>query len=56
MIATTLDTYNKSRQLGQNFDYMIRYALKNSVKNGYKPLTFDTLKLKNTALYDLFNS
>src|SRR4051812_25743386 len=33
----------KSRQLDQNFDYTVRYALKNSVKNGYRPLKFDTL-------------
>jgi hypothetical protein len=46
----------KSRQLDQNFDYTVRYALKYSAKNGHKPIKYDTLKLKNTALYDLLNS
>jgi hypothetical protein len=45
----------KLRQLDQNFDYMIRYALKYSANNGNRPLKLDTLKLKNTALYDLLN-
>ena len=43
----------ESRQLDQNFSYMVRYALKNAVKNGYRPVKFDTLKVKNKALYDL---
>ena len=41
------------RQLDQNFNYMVRCALKNCVKNGYRPLKFDSLKLKNRALYGL---
>jgi hypothetical protein len=44
------------RQLDQNFDYTVRYALKYSAKNGQRPLKFDTLKLKNKMLYDLLNS
>jgi hypothetical protein len=58
-----LDTINswiskcgKLRQLDQNFNYMVRYAIKNCVKNGYRPLKIDTLKRKNTALYDLLKS
>ncbi|MFL6323561.1 MAG: DNA primase noncatalytic subunit PriX [Nitrososphaeraceae archaeon] len=43
----------KSRQLDQNFDYTVRYALKNSVKNGQRPLKLDTLRLKNNKLYDV---
>jgi hypothetical protein len=48
-----LSKCGKLRQLDQNFDYTVRYALKNSVKKGYRPLKLDTLKLKNEILYDL---
>jgi Primase X len=41
------------RQLDQNFDYTVRYALKYSAKNGHRPLKLDTLKLKNKPLYDI---
>ena len=41
------------RQLDQNFDYTVRYALKYSAKNGQRPLKLDTLKTKNLMLYDL---
>jgi hypothetical protein len=34
----------------------VGYSLKNSVKNGYRYLKFDTLKLKNRRVYDLLNS
>jgi hypothetical protein len=53
IINSWLSKCEKLRQLDQNFNYMVRYALKNSVKNGYRPLKFDSLKLKNKALYDL---
>ena len=53
IVNGSLDKCAKSRQLDQNFDYTARYALKYSVKNGNRPLKFDTLKQKNTALYDL---
>jgi hypothetical protein len=43
----------KCGKLDQNFNYMVRYALKNSAKNQYRPLKLDTLKLKNNALYQL---
>ena len=35
-INSWLSKCGKLRQLDQNFDYMIRYALKNAVKNGYR--------------------
>ena len=35
---------------------MVRYALKNCVKNGYRPLKFDTLKLKNKIPYDILKN
>ena len=43
----------RARQLDQNFDYTEGYALKCSAKNGNRPLKFESLKLKNKALYDL---
>jgi hypothetical protein len=46
----------KVRQLDQNLKYIVKYAIKSSIKSGRKPLRFETLKLKNTALYDLLNS
>jgi hypothetical protein len=48
--------FAKSRQLDQNFDYTVRYALKYSAKNAHKPIKYDTLKLKNSALYDLLSA
>src|SRR5919197_981675 len=53
IINSWLSKCGELRQLDQNFDYTVRYALKNSVKNGHRPLKFDTLKLKNKVLYDL---
>jgi hypothetical protein len=55
-INSWLSKCGELRQLDQNFDYTVRYALKYSAKNGQRPLKLDTLKLKNTALYDLLNS
>ena len=56
VINNWLSKCGKSRQLDQNFDYTVRYALKYSAKNGNRPLKFDTLKLRNAALYDVLNS
>jgi hypothetical protein len=56
IINSWLSKCEKLRKLDQNFDYMVRYALKNCVKNGYRPLKFDTLKMKNNALYHLLIS
>jgi hypothetical protein len=53
VINSWLSKCGKLRQLDQNFDYTVRYALMNCVKNGYRPLKFDTLKLKNKMLYDI---
>jgi hypothetical protein len=44
------------RQLDQDFNYMVRYALKYCAKNGNRPLKLDTLKTKNLILYDLLKS
>jgi hypothetical protein len=56
IINSWLIKCGKLRQLDHNFNYIVRYALKNSVKNGHKPLKLDTLKLKNKKLHDLLNS
>jgi hypothetical protein len=53
IINSWLTKCGKLRQLDQNFDYTVRYALKYSAKNGNRPLKFDTLKTKNLMLYDL---
>jgi non-catalytic primase subunit PriX-like protein len=56
IISSWLTKCGKLRQLDQNFDYTVRSALKYSAKNGNRPLKFDTLKLKNTALSALLKS
>jgi hypothetical protein len=53
IINDWLTECGKVRQLDQNFDYMVRYALKYSAKNGHRPLKLDTLKIKNKKLYHL---
>jgi Primase X len=53
MINNWLTECGKIRQLNQNFDYMVRYALRYSAKNGSRPLKLDTLKLKNKQLYQI---
>jgi hypothetical protein len=56
IINSWLIKCEKLRQLDQNFNYIVRYALKYSTKNGHRPLKLDTLKLKNKKLHDLLNS
>ena len=56
IINSWLSKCGKLRQLDQNFDYTVRYALKYSAKNGHRPLKSDTLKIKNPILYNLFQS
>src|ERR687888_2366908 len=46
----------KLRRLDRDFSYIVKYAVKSSIKSGHKPLKYDTLKLKNAALYDMLNS
>ena len=55
IINDWLSKCGKSRQLDQDFNYLVRYALKYCAKNGNRPLKLDTLKLKNNALYDLLS-
>jgi hypothetical protein len=35
-----------------DFNYRIKYALDNAVKEGYKPISFEKLKKYNVQLYD----
>jgi hypothetical protein len=53
IINSWLGKCGKLRQLDRNFNYMVRYALKYSAKNGHRPLKLDTLKMKNKTLYDI---
>ena len=53
IINSWLGKCGKLRQLDQDFNYMVRYALKYCAKNGNRPLKLDTLKLKNKPLYDV---
>jgi Primase X len=53
IINSWLGKCGELRQLDQNFDYTVRYALKYSAKNGNRPLKFDTLKTKNVMLYNV---
>jgi hypothetical protein len=53
IINSWLSKCGELRQLDQNFDYTVRYALKYSAKNGQRPLKLDSLKTKNLMLYDL---
>jgi hypothetical protein len=56
IINDWLSKCGKSRQLDQDFNYLVRYALKYCAKNGNRPLKLDTLKTKNLTLYDLLKS
>jgi hypothetical protein len=56
IINSWLTKCGKSKQLDQNLDYTVRYALKYSAKNGHRPLKLHTLKFKNKKLHDLLNS
>ena len=55
IINNWLSKCGKLRRLDQNYDYMVRYALKYSAKNEQRPLKLDTLKIKNNMLYNLLN-
>jgi hypothetical protein len=55
IIKDWLNRCNSIKRLNSNFDYRIKYALENSIKNGFLPMKFNTLKEKNRALYDNLN-
>jgi hypothetical protein len=55
---TIIDWLNKCdsiKRLDSNFKHRIKYALENTIKKGYLPMKFETLKQKNRALYDNLN-
>jgi hypothetical protein len=52
IIKEWLDKCNSIRKLDSNFDSRIKYALlNNSIKTGYKPISFEKLKKYNLQLY-----
>jgi hypothetical protein len=55
IINNWLTKCGELRQLHQNFNYAVRYALNYSARNGNRPLKLDTLKLRNPMLYNLLN-
>jgi hypothetical protein len=55
IIKDWLDKCDSIKRLDSNFNYRIKYALENSIKKGYLPMKFETLKEKNRALYDSLN-
>jgi hypothetical protein len=52
IIKDWLNKCDSIKRLDSNFSYRIKYTLENSIKNGYLPMKFETLKEKNRALYD----
>ena len=55
IIKDWLNRCDSIKRLDSNFSYRIKYALESSIKNGYLPMKFKTLKEKNRALYDSLN-
>jgi hypothetical protein len=56
IINTWLSRCGELRQLDQDFNYLVRYALKYCAKNGNRPLKLETLKIKNNKLHVILNS
>jgi hypothetical protein len=50
-----LNKCDSIKRLDSNFKHRIKYALENTIKKGYLPMKFETLKQKNRALYDNLN-
>jgi hypothetical protein len=55
IIKDWLNKCDSIKRLDSNFNYRIKYALENSIKKGYLPMKFETLKEKNRALYYSLN-
>jgi Primase X len=55
IIKDWLNKCDSIKRLDSNFNYRIKYALENSIKNGYLPMKFETLKEKNRSVYDSLN-
>ena len=54
-IRQWLTKCNDIRKLDFNVDYLVRCALNNSAKSGFKPMKFNTLRYRNRKLYDILN-
>jgi Primase X len=54
-INSWLNRCGKLRRLDYGSGYRVKYALESSIKNGYKPLKFESLKPKNKILYDILS-
>jgi hypothetical protein len=55
IINNWLTKCGELRRLEYGSGYRVKYALESSTKNGYKPLKFESLKLKNKILYDILS-
>lgn len=55
IIDDWLNKCSSLRQLDYGFSYKVKYALQTSIKNGYKPLKMESLKIKNQILYDFLS-
>jgi hypothetical protein len=56
VIKVWLDKCSLSRTLDCNFNYRLKYALDNAIRNGYLPISLEKLKEKNKLLYNLLSS
>jgi non-catalytic primase subunit PriX-like protein len=52
IVNNWLSKCGELRPLDHRFNYLAKYALKNALKNRYRPLGFDSLRLKNKVLYE----
>jgi hypothetical protein len=50
--AWLLNKCDSVRKLDFDFSYRIKYALKNAIRTGYKPIRFEKLRERNVELYD----
>jgi hypothetical protein len=53
VISRWLDKCRQLRRLDSNLGAVTKYMLKESIRNGRRPLKFETLKLKNKILYEM---
>ena len=54
IINEWLNKCNSVRRLDSNFNFKIKHALTNVIKNGYPPMKLYTLRIKKKSLYDIF--
>jgi Primase X len=51
-----VDKCDALKRLDSIFDYLIKNAVQNAIKNRYKPLKLENLKQRNIQLYNLLMS